>query len=120
MGETILIVDDQRGIRLLLEELFQMEGCQTLVAENGIVALQLMQEKQVDCVLLDMKLPGMEGLEVLERMKRKWPSIPVIVMTAYEDLTLKEQVFQLGAEEYLTKPFDVFKVRDSVCSLFEN
>lgn len=120
MGKTILIIDDQEGIRLLLKELFQREGYHTLTAQNGETALHLMQEKQSDCVLLDMKLPGMNGLEVLERLKKQWPNIPVIMMTAYEELELIEQAFQLGAKKYFTKPFDVFEVRDAVFALFES
>lgn len=120
MEKTILIVDDQEGIRLLLEELFQREGYHTIAAKNGEAALHLMQEKRSDCILLDMKLPGRDGLEVLERLKKKWPSIPVIMMTAYEDLELIEQASQIGAEKYFMKPFDVFEVLDAVRSVFES
>lgn len=118
--KTILIVDDQRGIRLLLEELFQQEGYHTRGTANGQEALELVQEEQPDCILLDMKMPGMDGLTVLEKLKKQWPAIPVIMMTAYDELKLTEQALRLGAEKYITKPFDIFEIRDTVKLLFED
>ncbi len=118
--KTILIVDDQLGIRLLLKELFQKEKYLTKIAANGREALQLTQEEQPDCVLLDMKMPGLDGIEVLKKLKVNWPKIPVIMMTAYEELQLTERALQLGAEKYFTKPFDIFEVRDAVKGLFES
>lgn len=117
--KTILIVDDQPGIRLLLEEIFQNGGYQTEVARNGEEALQLVDEVKVDCVLLDMKMPGIDGVEVLKRLKKDWPHIPVLMMTGCDELHLTEQALQLGAERYFTKPFDIFEVKEAVDLLFE-
>ena len=116
--KTVLIVDDQPGIRLLLEELFKKEAFETTSAENGGEALRIIEQKAPDCVLLDMKMPGIDGIEVLRRIKEEWPGIPVIMMTAYGEMELTKQAEKLGAERYFTKPFDIFEVRDAVNTLF--
>ncbi|SUI99083.1 Sporulation initiation phosphotransferase F [Sporosarcina pasteurii] len=111
---NVLIVDDQQGIRLLLEEVFKKEGYGTKSAANGGEALQQVKNEQPDCILLDMKMPGMDGIDVLRQLKKEWPEIPVIMMTAYEELKLVEHALEIGAEKYFTKPFDIFEVRDAV------
>lgn len=116
--KKLLIVDDQPGIRLLLEELFKKENYQTTSAQNGGEALQFIADDEPDCVLLDMKMPGIDGIEVLKRIKEDKPNIPVIMMTAYGELELTEKALGLGAEKYFTKPFDIFEVRDAVNTLF--
>ena len=68
-AKEILIVDDQQGIRLLLNEVFKKEGFITHLAANGFEALKIAQTTNLDCVLLDMKIPGMDGLEILKRLK---------------------------------------------------
>lgn len=116
--KDILIVDDQPGIRMLLEELLKKEGYATRSAENGRDALIKTENERPDCVLLDMKMPGIDGIEVLRLLKEEWPTIPVIMMTAYGELELIEEAMDLGAERYFTKPFDIFEVRDAVNALF--
>lgn len=116
--KKVLIVDDQPGIRLLLEELFKRENYHTMSAQNGGEALQIIAEEELDCVLLDMKMPGIDGIEVLRRLKEERPELPVIMMTAYGELELTERALDLGAEKYFTKPFDIFEVRDAVKTLF--
>lgn len=115
--KSLLIVDDQTGIRLLLDEVFRKEGFDTKLASNGLEALQVMEETQPGCVLLDMKMPGMNGIEVLRRIKLKWPEVPVIMMTAYGEIELTEDALEIGAVRYFTKPFDIFEVRDAVLSI---
>lgn len=117
--KSILIVDDQPGIRLLLEELFRRESYETKVAANGIEALQKIEQQRPDCVLLDMKMPGMDGIDVLKKLKTNWPELPVIMMTAYDETQLTEEALEIGALRYFTKPFDIFEVRDAVRAIFE-
>ena len=112
--KSLLIVDDQAGIRLLLNEVFSKEGFETRLAANGAEALQSVTEKEPDCVLLDMKMPGIDGVEVLKRLKKEWPQIPVIMMTAYGEVELTEEAIENGAERYFTKPFNIYEVRDAV------
>ncbi|MEX3745253.1 MULTISPECIES: response regulator [Lysinibacillus] len=111
--KRVLIVDDQPGIRLLLNEVVKKEGYSTYLAANGIEALRYAEEG-MDCVLLDMKIPGMDGIEILKRLKEKWPQLPVFMMTAYGELDVVQEALDLGAIRYFTKPFDIFEVRDEV------
>ena len=117
--KRILIVDDQPGIRLLLVELFQREDFETVVASNGLEALQCAESQLLDCVLLDMKMPGMDGIEVLKKFKSDYPELPVIIMTAYDESELTKKALEVGAVRYFAKPFDIFEVRDAVNALFE-
>jgi two-component system response regulator (stage 0 sporulation protein F) len=114
MKEKILIVDDQFGIRILLNEVFQKEGYQTFQAANGIQALDIVEKHDPDLVLLDMKIPGMDGIEILKRMKRIVPDIRVIIMTAYGELDMIQEAKNLGAIMHFAKPFDIDDIRTAV------
>ena len=112
--KQLLIVDDQPGIRLLLNEVFTKEGFQTFLASNGIEALKIGESEPIDCVLLDMKIPGMDGLEILKRLKASRPELPIIMMTAYGENELLEEAKGLGAMKIFSKPFNIFEVREEV------
>ena len=116
---SILIVDDQDGIRLLLNEVFQSEGLTTYTASNGAEALQIFNEKQLDCVLLDVKMPGMDGIEILNEIRKTNEYIPVYMMTAYGEQDLIDSANKLNIEKFFTKPFNIFEVRDSVLNLLQ-
>ena len=115
----ILIVDDQQGIRMLLNEVFKKEGFTTYLAANGFDAIKIAQENELDCVLLDMKIPGMDGLEILARLKEEHPDLPVMMMTAYVEQHMMDTANELGVLKYFTKPFNIFEVRDEVNKLVE-
>lgn len=115
--KKILIVDDQQGIRLLLSEVFKNEGYETLLASNGAMAIQYFENNPIDCILLDMKIPGMNGLEILQYIKKTEPLLPVIMMTGNSDADLIRQAEELGASHFFTKPFDIFEVRDTINKL---
>jgi len=114
MKEKILIVDDQFGIRILLNEVFQKEGYQTFQAANGVQALDIVTKHDPDLVLLDMKIPGMDGIEILKRMKVIDPDIRVIIMTAYGELDMIQEAKNLGAITHFAKPFDIDDIRAAV------
>ncbi len=114
MNEKILIVDDQFGIRILLNEVLQKEGYQTFQAANGIQALEIVDNHSPDLVLLDMKIPGMDGIEILKRMKQKNADIRVIIMTAYGELDMIQEAKDLGALTHFAKPFDIDDIRKAV------
>ncbi len=114
MRERVLIVDDQFGIRTLLNEVLQKEGYEIFQAANGLQALSVTEQYAPDLVLLDMKIPGMDGLEILKRMKEINSDIKVIIMTAYGELDLIEQTKKLGALAHFSKPFDIEEVRSAV------
>ncbi|REK71708.1 response regulator [Paenibacillus paeoniae] len=112
--KKVLIVDDQNGIRVLLLEVFSSEGYHTFQAANGKLALEIVRLEAPDLVLLDMKIPGMDGLEILKHIKAIDPSIKVIMMTAYGELDMIKEATDLGALMHFTKPFDIDEMRMEV------
>lgn len=118
--KEILIVDDQQGIRLLLNEVFKKEGFTTHLAANGFDALKIAETTSLDCVLLDMKIPGMDGLEILARLKKENAELPVCMMTAYVEQDMIDEAKALGVARYFTKPFNIFEVRDEVKKILAN
>ncbi|MGN1400492.1 MAG: response regulator [Bacillus sp. (in: firmicutes)] len=113
MGK-VLIVDDQFGIRILLNEVLQKEGYAIFQAANGMQALDIAEKNKPDLVLLDMKIPGMDGIEILKRLKELDPSIAVIMMTAYGELDMIQKAKKLGAITHFAKPFDIEDIREAV------
>jgi two-component system, response regulator, stage 0 sporulation protein F len=113
-NKKVLIVDDQNGIRILLMEVFNSEGYTTYQAANGKLALDIVRKESPDLVLLDMKIPGMDGLEILKHLKEIDPAIKVIMMTAYGELDMIKEATNLGALMHFTKPFDIDEMRVAV------
>lgn len=116
--KKILIVDDQFGIRILLTEILQKDGYTLFQASNGIQALSIVEEHEPDLVLLDMKIPGMDGLEILRRIKEIRPSTEVMMMTAYGELNMINEAIRLGAEKHFSKPFDIDELRKEIRECF--
>ncbi len=114
MQPKILVVDDQYGIRALLYEILLKDGYHIFQAANGAEALKIVDKETPELVLLDMKIPGMDGLEILRRIKEDDPEIGVIMMTAYGELNLINQAMELGAITHFSKPFDIDDVRNVI------
>ncbi|GGH87076.1 two-component system response regulator (stage 0 sporulation protein F) [Pullulanibacillus pueri] len=112
--QKLLIVDDQFGIRILLNEIFEKEGYQTFQAANGANALQIVEKEKPGLVILDMKIPGMDGLEILKRIKKDNKEIKVIIMTAYGELDMIKEAVDYGAITHFAKPFDIDEVIEAV------
>ncbi|WP_274363951.1 response regulator [Paenibacillus thermotolerans] len=112
--KKVLIVDDQNGIRVLLTEVFSSEGYRTFQASNGKLALDIVNKEAPELVLLDMKIPGMDGLEILKHIKKINPEIKVIMMTAYGELDMIKEATESGALMHFTKPFDIDELRSAV------
>ncbi len=104
--ETVLIVDDEKNYPPILSAVLQDEGYETLTANSGTEALGLLADTDIDLILTDMKMPGMDGLTLLEHVKAKDPDLPVIMMTAYGTVDKAVEAMQKGAYSYLLKPFD--------------
>jgi two-component system, response regulator, stage 0 sporulation protein F len=116
----VLIIDDQIGIRILLKEVFQQAGYETYCAENGHDALALFEKHHPNLVLLDMKIPGMDGLDILEQIRKLDAVVPVFMMTAYGELDLIKQADKLGATCHFTKPFDIEELLQAVKEIFKS
>lgn len=95
-------------------EVFSSEGYSTYQASNGKIALNIVREESPDIVLLDMKIPGMDGLEILKQIKKMEPQMKVIMMTAYGELDMIKEATDLGAIMHFTKPFDIDEMRVAV------
>ena len=113
IAATILIVDDHIENRDLLRQRLDREGFRTAIAANGIDALQMLEEMPVDLVLLDVLMPGMDGIEVLQRIKSsdRLKSIPVIMISALDEIERVVQCIEGGAEDYISKPFNPVLLR---------
>ena len=101
----VLIVDDQEMVRGICRQVVESLGYQAFQAESASQALQIIEQQPVDLVLADIKMPGMSGIELLERIKAGNPRIEVIVMTGYASVPSAVQAMKLGAADYIVKPF---------------
>jgi two-component system response regulator AtoC len=110
----ILIVDDDSTQRELLRGFLDKQGYPTLTAANGHEALQLFQREQVQLVLLDHRMPGLTGDEVLEKMKAVNPMVRAIMITAYGDVNTAVTVMKLGADEFLEKPVNLTLLLENI------
>jgi two-component system response regulator AtoC len=125
--ETILIVDDEKLVRSFLAETLQRRHHEVHTAENGQQALQLLKARSYDMVITDMKMPDITGMELLKKVKELYPSIIVIVITAYGSIENAVEAMRLGAFNYLIKPFSpdtieaiIDKANEHVSLLEEN
>ncbi len=107
MKETILIVEDEKDIVKMLEYNLDKEGFKTLSARDGETALALVSKEHPDLIILDLMLPGIDGLEVCKALKeeKRTASIPIIMLTAKSQESDKVIGLELGADDYMTKPF---------------
>jgi CheY-like chemotaxis protein len=101
----LLVVDDEPGLCSLLKKQFSSIGFTVLTATSGQETLSLVKKEHPKIVLLDIKMLGMSGLEVLEKIKESYPDIKVAMVTALSDPKLRQKAKELGADEFITKPF---------------
>ncbi|MDP9263770.1 MAG: response regulator, partial [Acidobacteriota bacterium] len=100
----LLVVDDERTIRNACREVAESLGFRAYTAENAEAAYKVLEEQSVDVVVLDLKLPGASGLEVLREVKQRRPEAAVIVITGYATVQSAVDAMKLGAYDYVTKP----------------
>jgi DNA-binding NtrC family response regulator len=103
----VLIVDDEAGMRHSLQRLLQSAGYEVSVARSGERALALAKETLFDVVVLDIQMPGLSGLDVFSRLREIDSKLPVVLITAYGTSEAALQAVQMGAYDYILKPFDV-------------
>jgi two-component system, NtrC family, response regulator HydG len=105
-ASRVLIVDDEPSARSGLEKLLGLEGFEVVQAEDGLRALEVMNEQAADVVVTDLKMPRMDGHQLLLELRKSWPTLPVIVVTAFGDVTTAVSAMKAGADHYLVKPVD--------------
>lgn len=102
----ILVVDDEVKMCFTLTKLFELSYFSVAVAHNGLEALEKVDSFQPHCILLDIRMPQMNGVEVLKKVKEKYPDVVVIMTTAVATEESREECLEIGAAEYLIKPID--------------
>ena len=100
----VLVVDDEEIVRLSHIRTLASAHCSVEVVPNGNEALLAMEQRQADVVLLDLRMPGMDGMSVLKALKQKWPETEVVIITGYPTIETAKEAVRLGAYDYLTKP----------------
>jgi two-component system, response regulator, stage 0 sporulation protein F len=110
--KKILLVDDEEGIQLLYQEEFQDEGYEVISAFTGEEALEKFKTEVPDLVILDIQMPGMNGIEVLRQMKMVAPQLPIILSTAYHEY--KQDLSAWASDEYIVKSPDLQKLKEAV------
>jgi len=118
--ETILIVDDEKNYRVVLEALLGSEGYETITADNATEALRQVRKADLDLVITDMKMAGMNGMELLEESKKIKPELPVIMMTAYGTIEMAVEAMKKNAYDYITKPFKNEELKLTIKKALEN
>lgn len=117
--DTILIIDDEDGIRYVLIHKLTELGYKCLEAENATRAFEILDQTEVGLVLLDMRMPGRSGLDILPEIKTRFPQTSVIIATAVSEVNIVIECMKQGAYDYLTKPFNLTEVVMSVNRAFE-
>ncbi len=111
---SVLIVDDERNYLFVLEDLLTDEGYHVLTASSGNEAVEILSNQKVDAVLSDIKMPGMNGIELLERVMANDPGLPVILMTAFAEVDQAVSAMKKGAIDHIQKPFDNDDIKRAV------
>ena len=117
---TILIVDDDKDMQTVLSDTLVLEGYKTSVARDGKEALEKINSSSPELILLDVKLPGMSGLELLEKIRKINKRSVVIMLTGYGDIKDAVQAIKLGAFDYVTKPFKDEEIIANIRNALEN
>jgi DNA-binding response OmpR family regulator len=116
---SVLIVDDEKNIRLTLSLALEKLNLPVDTADSGKDALEKLAEKSYDLMLLDLRMPGIDGMEVLRRVPEIRPEVKVVIITAWGSIEAAVEAMKLGAVDFLQKPFDAEDVRNLVASLLD-
>jgi two-component system, NtrC family, response regulator HydG len=115
----ILIVDDDHAHRYMLGEMLHKWGWKTMEADDGDVAVELVKKRSFDALLMDVRMARMNGMEALKQINLHNPSIPVVIMTAYSSIDAAVKAIKLGAHDYLTKPLDFERLKETLEKSFQ-
>lgn len=119
MSKQILLVDDEYQMRSILSESLQAMGYSTQEAKNGVHATEILETQSFDLVITDLKMPQMDGLELMSRILKKYPNTGILIITAYGTIEAAVDALQSGAFDFLTKPFSISQLGTRVQRYFE-
>ena len=114
MSKRVLIVDDEKNMRWVLGQALSSDGFDVAEAADGIAALEAVAELEPDVMILDHRMPGKDGMEVLRTLRAKGLEFPVIMLTAHGNVAMAVEAMKAGASEYLTKPFDLEELKIAI------
>lgn len=117
--KPILIVDDEKNIRLTMLQSLEPLGIEVQAAVNGEEALQKLREGPFGLVFLDLRMPGMDGMEILRQIKDDWPKIRVVIITAHGTIESAVEAMKLGAADFVQKPFSPREIRELATLVLE-
>jgi len=112
--KRILVVDDEPKICHLIKQLLEKEGYLADASSSGMEALQMMKKQNYQILLTDLKMPEIDGLELIRKVKKEYPDIRTIMITAYATVKAAVQSLRYGVDDFITKPFNIFELKDSV------
>jgi DNA-binding NtrC family response regulator len=110
----ILVVDDEEALRVVLSAELDGEGYQVSSAADGQAAINILMTNEFDLILLDIKMPNVDGFEVLKFVKDRWPKTKVVMLTGFADLKNAIESKKLGAEDFVSKPYDLVDLLTTV------
>ena len=116
----ILVVDDEDIVRTSCSRTLSPEGYEVRLAKNGVEGLKMASEERFDLVLTDLKMPDMDGIEVLRIIREKWPETAVIIVTGYQTVDTAVKAIKLGAYDYIEKPFTPDALISAVAEAMDN
>ena len=103
---SLLLVDDEPAILASLKRVFRKAPYKIHTAENGRIAMEVLQQTKIDAALVDLKMPEMDGMELLEQIRKQWPSVQVVILTGFGGVKEAVEAIQMGAVDFLQKPFE--------------
>jgi len=116
----ILVIDDEEIVRISCSRALTPEGFDLKLARNGADGLRMLAEEEFDLVLTDLKMPDMDGIEILRRVKEGWPQTEVVIITGYQTVDTAVRSIKLGAFDYVEKPFTPDKILSVVEAAVSN
>jgi DNA-binding NtrC family response regulator len=111
---NVLLIDDEERFLKTTKALLDKEDCSVATSADGWRGVAVMKEKRIDVVVLDVKMPGIDGIEVLRRIKRDYPLVEVVMLTGHATMETAVEGLKLGAFDYLTKPCDIPVLKEKI------
>ena len=117
--KNILVVDDELLIRDLLYDFFSEKNWIVSVSDSSSKALEIMKTRQFDLALIDLKMPEVDGIALIKNIKARYPSLPIVIITAFPSFESAVEAIRLKIDDYITKPFNINKLFKTVCEILK-
>ena len=118
-GPKILVVDDEERFRTIMAKLLAVRGLEVSTIGEGEEALKAMREESYDVIILDVRMPGMTGIQVMTELRKLDPFIEVIIMTGYASVDTAKKIMELGAYDYLLKPYNIDELMEKIEAAYD-